>query len=445
MLKKITIIGYGRFGKVLHRLIQDDFFVTLFKQSGSIATKGLPKNTRVVTDVKEAYESEVIFYAVPIPTFESVIALHKKYFRPDHVLIDVLSVKMHPADVLKKQLKGMKVQAILTHPMFGPDSSKDGFAGLPLIMDSFLADEKTYSYWKKYFTRKKLRVIEMSAKEHDRLAANSQGLTHFVGRLLEKMKVMKGPIDSLGTKLLLDVKEQTCNDTWELFAGLQHYNPYTKKMRLALGSAYDTLYSELLPKQVKKGVVTYGIQGGKGSFNEEAMRAYIEKKKIKKYEIQYLFTAERVLRSLYEGDIDVGLFATHNAQGGIVRESVQAMSRYTFKILDEQEVLIRHFLMKRKDVKTEELKTVMGHSQNFLQCREHLAKKYSHLKQETGKGDLVDTAKVASFVAEGKLPKTTAILGPKVLASLYGFDIIAEDLQDLGEHNVTNFLLVGRG
>jgi len=257
------------------------------------------------------------------------------------------------------------------------------------------------------------------------------------------MKVAKGPIDSLGTKLLLDVKEQTCNDTWELFAGLQHYNPYTKKMRLALGSAYDTLYNELLPKQVKKGVVTYGIQGGKGSFNEEAMRAYIEKKKIKKYEIQYLFTAERVLRSLYEGDIDVGLFATHNAQGGIVHESVQAMSRYTFKILDEQEVLIRHFLMKRKDVKTEELKTVMGHSQNFKQCREHLAKKYSHLKQETGKGDLVDTAKVASFVAEGKLPKTTAILGPKTLAKECDLEIIDEDLQDL-KNNITNFLLVGR-
>lgn len=445
MLKTVSIIGYGRFGKVLHRLIQDDFLVTLYKPNGGISLKGLPKNARVVTDVKEAYESEVIFYAVPIPAFEETIASHKKYFRPDHVLIDVLSVKMHPAGVLTKQLKGTKVQAILTHPMFGPDSSRDGFEGLPFIIDRFLASEKTYAYWKKYFTRKKLRVIEMSATEHDLLAANSQGLTHFIGRLLDKMKVAKGPIDSLGTKLLLDVKEQTCNDTWELFAGLQHYNPYTKKMRLALGSAYDTLYNELLPRQVKKGVVTYGIQGGKGSFNEEAMRAYIEKKKIQEYEIQYLFTAERVLRRLHEGDIDVGLFATHNAQGGIVHESVQAMARYTFKILDEQEVLIRHFLMKRKDVKTEELKTVMGHSQNFLQCRDHLAKKYSHLKQETGKGDLVDTAKVASFVAEGKLPKTTAMLGPKVLADMYDFDVIEGDLQDLGQKNITNFLLVGRG
>ncbi len=86
----------------------------------------------------------------------------------------------------------------------------------------------------------------------------------------------------------------------------------------------------------------------------------------------------------------------------------------------------------------------MGHSQNFKQCKDNLEKRYHHLRQETGKGDLVDTAKAASYLAAGKLPKTTAILGPKVLASLYGFDIVDADLQDLGENNITNFLLVSR-
>ncbi|MSU56394.1 MAG: hypothetical protein EXS51_03785, partial [Candidatus Taylorbacteria bacterium] len=114
-----------------------------------------------------------------------------------------------------------------------------------------------------------------------------------------------------------------------------------------------------------------------------------------------------------------------------------------FKIVAEQEILIRHFLMKRPDVKTEELTSVMGHSQNFKQCKESLAKRHPNLKQETGKGDLVDTAKAAVYVANGKLPKTTAILGPKVLASLYGFDIVDADLQDL-KNNITNFLLAGR-
>ena len=441
-MKKISIIGFGRFGQVLYRLLKDDFSVVLYDKK-EIAAKELSKNTHVTKDVQEVFEREVIFYAVPIPAFEETIAAHKKYFRPEHLLIDVLSVKMHAATVFKKYLKGTKTQALLTHPMFGPDSSSGGFAGLPLIMDRFIADKTSYAFWKKYFKGKKLRIIEMSPKEHDKLAASSQGLTHFIGRLLEKLHVKESAIDSLGTKRLLEVKEQTCNDTWELFAGLQHYNPYTKRMRLRLGAAYDALYNKLLPTQAKQGVVTFGIQGGKGSFNEEAMLAYIEKHKIEKYEIKYLFTSEKVLRNLHEGDIDFGLFATHNAQGGIVHESVHAMAKYKFNIVDEQEILIRHFLMKHPDITTEKLTHVMGHSQNFKQCRDTLLKKYPHLTQETGKGDLVDTAKAASFVAAGKLPSTTAILGPRTLAKEYGLVVIDEDLQDL-KNNITNFLLVSR-
>ena len=441
-MKSIAIIGYGRFGQVLHRLLKDDFSVVLYDRKG-ITGRNLGVNTRVAKDIQEVFESETIFYAVPIPAFEKTVSAHKKYFKPEHLLVDVLSVKMHAAAVFKKHLKGLKTEALLTHPMFGPDSSSEGFAGLPLIMDRFTASAASYNFWKKFFEGKKIRVLEMSAKEHDKLAANSQGLTHFIGRLLEKLKVKEGSIDSLGTKKLLEVKEQTCNDTWELFTGLQQYNPYTKQMRLRLGAAYDALYNKLLPKQVKPSVVTFGIQGGKGSFNEEAMLTYIQKHNIEKYEIKYLFTSERVLRTLHEGDIDFGLFATHNAQGGIVHESVHAMTRYKFKIVDEQEILIRHFLMKRPDVETSELTHVMGHSQNFKQCKGNLSARHPHLKQETGKGDLVDTARAASFVASGKLPKTTAILGPRTIAAQYGLTVIDEDLQDL-KNNITNFLLVSR-
>ena len=65
--------------------------------------------------------------------------------------------------------------------MFGPDSSKNGFKNLPIVIDKFLTRNETYTFWKNYFKEKKLRVIELTAEEHDKLAANSQGLTHFIG------------------------------------------------------------------------------------------------------------------------------------------------------------------------------------------------------------------------------------------------------------------------
>src|SRR5579862_8811154 len=158
--KTVTIIGFGRFGKTLYQLLKDDFVIKIFQRKQKGKT-----NFPITSDLKTAYESEVIFYAVPIQKFAEVIAEHKQFFRSDHILIDVLSVKSYPSEVFKKELIGSKTQALLTHPMFGPDSSKKGFANLPIVIDKFLANDETYSFWKNYFTKKRLRVIEMSAQE----------------------------------------------------------------------------------------------------------------------------------------------------------------------------------------------------------------------------------------------------------------------------------------
>jgi len=443
-MKRISIVGFGRFGKTLYRLIKDDFAIALYNRSeiDSEAVE-LTKNTMIVKDISEVYKSDVIFYAVPISAFEQVIASHNIYFRKGHVLIDVLSVKLHPAKVFNKFLGESKVQALLTHPMFGPDSSKNGFEELPIILDRFMTDDRVYNFWKEYFQSKKLRVIEMSAQDHDKLAANSQGLTHFIGRLLEEFKFDKTPIDSLGAKKLLEIKEQTCNDTWQLFTDLQHYNPYTKQMRLKLGEAYDKLYNKLLPKQIDPDLITFGIQGGKGSFNEEAILYFLNRSGISNYKIKYLYTSGNVLESLHKGEIDKGQFAIHNSVGGIVEESLKAMAKYKFNIIDQFAIKISHALMIRSDAEFSEINTIMSHPQVFAQCKVTLSKKYPHLRQTSGEGELIDHAMVAKHLSEKTLSKHIATMGSKVLAELYDLKIIEDNLQDAAE-NYTSFLLISR-
>jgi len=427
-MKHVAIIGFGRFGKVLYRLLKDNFIVTSFTRSD---------------EVSKIYKNDVIFFAVPIESFESVIRAHKKYFKPEHLLVDVLSVKLHSQKVFEKYLKGSSTQALLTHPMFGPDSSKNGFDGLPIIMDQFKSSNANYDFWKNYFTSKKLQVIEMSAKKHDRLAANSQGLTHFIGRLLSFYGLTPTSIDSLGTKKLLEVIEQTCNDTWQLFTNLQHFNPYTKRMRLKLGSTFDQLYNKLLPKQLIPDYLTIGIQGGKGSFNEQAILYYIQKEKISKYKIKYLYTSARVMRALHLGEIDIGQFAIHNSVGGIVGESVKAMADYKFKIVSEFAIKISHALMIRGDAQFGDITTIMTHPQVLAQCKQTLAGKYPHLTQASGTGILVDHAVVAKLLGSKKLSKNIATMGSSLLAKLYGLKIIEDNLQDAQE-NYTSFLVVTR-
>ncbi len=417
-MKTVGIVGFGRFGKTLQRLLKNDFELVIVGKDNA----------------KDIAKADAVFYCVPISSFESVIKSHKKYFKPEHLLIDVLSVKMHPKKIFEKYLRNLQTQALLTHPMFGPDSSKNGFSGLPMILDQYRTNNKNYSFWKNFFIKKGLKVIEMSAQEHDRLAANSQGVTHFIGRLLEKFKFKETPIDSLGAKKLQEVMEQTCNDTWQLFNDLQNFNPYTKSMLIKLGRAYDLL---------NRKKIIYGIQGGKGSFNEEAILFYTKKNKINNFKIKYLFTSEKVLKNLHEGNIDYGLFAIQNAVGGVVEESTQAMVKYKFKIVEKFQILIRHFLMKRKDVDVRQIKTIMAHPQNFAQCKNTIAKKYPDLKQVSGQGDLLDTARCAEALAKSRIDKNTAILGPKILSEIYNLEIINKDLQD-SKDNLTMFFLVSR-
>lgn len=440
---KISIIGYGRFGPVLYRLLKDDFSITLFSRSKIKTEEILTKNTLITQDLSVVYDSDVIFYATPIETFGKLVASHKKYFKDEHLLIDVLSVKMYPAKVFSKHLRGRKTQAILTHPMFGPDSSKNGFTGLPMIMDRFKASEKNYKFWKDFFAKKKLNIVEMSAKKHDQLAANSQGLTHFIGRLLNDFNLKPTNIDSMGTKKLLEVKEQTCNDTWQLFTNLQHFNPYTKSMRIKLGQKYDRLYNKLLPKRIDPKFVTIGIQGGIGSFNEKAVNEYVKNNNIKKFRIKYLYTSRNVLKALHKGEIDRGQFAIHNSIGGVVGESIEAMAKYKFKILNQFEIKIAHALMIRKDAKISDITTIMTHPQVLAQCKTNLSKKYPRLKLTSGKGELVDHAKVAKYLSMKKLPKNTATMGSNILAQIYNLQVVEDNLQDMKE-NFTSFLIVSR-
>lgn len=429
-MKRVSIIGYGRFGRTLHRLLKDDFEITLHDKSDP-------------EELEKVYAADAVFYAVPISEFEDIISGHKKYFRPGQILIDVLAVKLYPAKVFEKYLAGTRTQALLTHPMFGPDSSSQGFDNLPIVLDKFKASSVNYAFWKNYFKGKKLSVVEMSPEEHDKMSANSIGLTHFVGRLLEQYKFKETPIDTLGAKKLLEIEKQVCNDSWQLFSDLQHYNPHTKKMRLKLGDAYDRIYNKLLPEQLYADRLTIGIQGGKGSFNDEAVQYYVKKTGLENYDIKYLYTSERVLAGLHSGEIDRGLFAIHNSVGGMVGESVEAMARYKFSIVEEFAIIIAHALMIRDDAQFSDINTVMAHPQVFAQCKSTLKRKYPELELTSGKGELIDHANVARQLGAHKLPKNVATMGSKVLAGLYDLQIVEDNLQDADE-NYTSFLMVRR-
>jgi len=105
-----------------------------------------------------------------------------------------------------------------------------------------------FNFWRQFFTDQGIHVMEMSPDLHDRMAAQTQGVTHFLGRMLKEYGIRKTTIDTQGFRDLLDLVDQTCNDTWELYTDLQLYNPYTDDMidKLKLATAFlDNRLKEL--------------------------------------------------------------------------------------------------------------------------------------------------------------------------------------------------------
>jgi prephenate dehydrogenase len=241
--KSVAIVGHGRFGKTLVRLLKDDFDVAVYSRRAYEATSA--RGFSFLKNESDIFSRDIIFYAVPIRAFEEVIKRHTPHYRKGQTIIDVLSVKCHPRDVFNKYVKDKNVQILLTHPMFGPDSSKHGFTHLPMIVDKFRTSDATYDFWISYFNSKKLKVIEMTADEHDRQAANSLNLTHFIGRVLQEYGFKPTQIDSLGAKKLKEIMDQVCNDTWELYEDMQKYNPYAKAMIEKLQRSFKSIQNHL--------------------------------------------------------------------------------------------------------------------------------------------------------------------------------------------------------
>ena len=437
----VTIVGFGRFGQVWADILSKDFKVQIVEPHQELQELAKSKKLAVV-ETADALKSDTIFFCVPISVFEETIQHYVELLptvQKKPTFADVLSVKLHAMNVLNKHLP-KEYPAMLTHPMFGPDSVRvKGLQDQRLVIDQFRMHDDEYKFWKEYFVSKGLAVVEMSADEHDKMAAQSQGLTHFVGRVLGEFGFESTKIDTLGARMLHDIQQQVCNDSWQLFEDLQSYNPHTRVVRVRLANSLIHVFNKLLPNRINKEKLIVGIQGGAGSFNEEAARYYLSRTPEIEFELRYLHTSENVLRALYEGEVDRGQFAIHNSIGGVVGESVQAMANYRFRIVEEYAIKISHALMISPGVDFNKVDTIMTHPQVLKQCKTNLEKKYERLKQTSGEGDLVDHAKVAELMAQGKLPHNIATMGSKVLAKIHGLQIVEENLQDLNE-NFTSFL-----
>ncbi|XP_047978307.1 arogenate dehydrogenase 1, chloroplastic-like [Salvia hispanica] len=241
--QRIGMIGFGPFAQFLAK--------TMIRQGHIISATSRSDYTHLCSqlgvsffrDASAFLESgnDVILLSTSILSLSQVIkALPLECLKQPTLFVDVLSVKEHPRDLMLQVLPHDS-DVLCTHPMFGPESGKDGWKDLPLMFDKVrIRNEAACSDFLQIFATEGCKMMEMSCEEHDEFSARSQFLTHTVGRVLAEMEVEPTPIDTKGFQKLVQVKESTSRDSFDLFSGLFVHNRFAQQqlrnLELALAS-----------------------------------------------------------------------------------------------------------------------------------------------------------------------------------------------------------------
>jgi len=237
----VGIYGLGRFGSFWARALTERCEVIAWSRDPA---RQAPAGVRRARGEDELLALPVVIYCVTISAFEEVLGRTAGRLARGALVMDTCSVKVHPVRAMERLLPA-EVSILATHPMFGPDSGRQGLAGLPMVLCPSRVREGELAQWREVFAAMGLTVMTMEPEEHDRQAAWTQGVTHYVGRVLKDLGIGSSPLATVGYRRLLETVEQTCNDPWQLFLDLQRYNPYTREMRARLRESLDSVMAAI--------------------------------------------------------------------------------------------------------------------------------------------------------------------------------------------------------
>eukprot|EP00978_Attheya_sp_CCMP212_P025180 scaffold80535_cov48-Attheya_sp.AAC.1 len=299
----IGVVGFGRFGQFIARTFAKHGRVVVTSRSDyTDIAEGMGVTYVPLSDPASflAQGLDVIVVAVSILSFDDTVRSFVTHIQadietrlleggiilPGPLVVDVLSVKEHPRQVLLDLLPP-ECDILCTHPMFGPDSGKNGWHRLNFVYertridgviidpttttmtqersfdnDSFVDSkggihnihensdahiegmdrmERFLSIWEE----EGCRMVAMSCREHDAYAANSQFITHLMGRILGEQGLKPTPIDTRGFESVLKLVDTTTTDSFDLFYGLYKYNQNSldtiNKLRDAMEGVVENL------------------------------------------------------------------------------------------------------------------------------------------------------------------------------------------------------------
>ncbi|MCZ0736660.1 prephenate dehydrogenase [Phreatobacter sp. AB_2022a] len=227
-LPSVGLIGLGAFGRLMVRHLAPHLPLTgydpAFPEAAGTGPGGI-----ALASLATVAAADIVVLATPVDRLARVIAAIGPHLKPGAVVLDVGSVKVGPADIMRRSLPD-HVEIVGTHPLFGPQSARAGIAGLKIAVCPIRGRSALRIA---AFLRRTLRlkVIVTTPEAHDREAAMVQGLTHLIAKVLVRMEPLPTRMTTASFDLVARAVEMVRYDAPEVFLAIERDNPFAADVR----------------------------------------------------------------------------------------------------------------------------------------------------------------------------------------------------------------------
>jgi prephenate dehydrogenase len=238
----LGIIGVGAFGQFMAGYLAPYFDLVLCDSNQDVSGIAKTLNARVGS-LAEATACAIVVLAVPVQKLKETLGEIAPLLKAGTLVLDVGSVKVNPTQLMREMLPE-HVDVVGTHPLFGPQSGKNGIAGFNVAVcnirgdraacvEAFLADKL------------KLTVHATTPEAHDKELAYVQGLTHLLAKVVVAMDLPEFAFTTRTYDYMQQMVEMVRYDSDELFKAIERENPFSAEAKKSFFTAARQLEEKL--------------------------------------------------------------------------------------------------------------------------------------------------------------------------------------------------------
>ncbi len=235
----LGIIGFGAFGRLMARHLWPHFRLCAHDPA---LPSGHCADGVVLDSLATVAGCPVVVLAVPVSGLGNTVRAIGPHLQQGALVLDVGS-KVVPADIMLRELPA-HVRIVATHPLFGPQSARNGIAGLKVAVCSVRGGDgpRVGAFLRRALG---LHVIMTTPDAHNREAAMVQGLAHLIAKVLGQMEPLPARMTTRSFDLMMQGVSMVRHDAPEVFQAIEQANPYAREVRRRFFDLAAALDAEL--------------------------------------------------------------------------------------------------------------------------------------------------------------------------------------------------------